>query len=133
MVINRIKDLADKIGVDYRYLPSIVNSKHDGHPTIIEINGQYHYVIKERNIEYKRLVFLNENDLLYQVFKDISFEMATDFELDQRIENQDSRRLILKKQLEILTLLNPKWGKRVKKEHRKIISQYPFDDSYEEE
>lgn len=126
---NRIKLMSEIIEAKPSYLPSIEITRYDGHPFIREIQGFYHYIILERNEEIKRLIFHDTDELLYEIFKDVSFKMGLDFELDNRIDNQDSRRLIFEKQEELLFKLNKNWGNRIKDKHKEILSSFPYKDS----
>ena len=128
-VIETIVRLASKIGADPRNLPTFENTQYDGRPNI-EFLGQYfQYAIQERNTALKSDLFTDLNGLLYQVFKDITFQMAMDDEVAHRVPGVDSRRLIFTKQLELLKELNSDWSKRVEKEQVDQLSVFPFNDT----
>jgi hypothetical protein len=82
----QIKTYAKKINAPLEYLPTIEACQNDGHPMIQEVHGFYHLVIKERDIEYNRKIFQDVNDILYEIFDSVTFSMATDFELKNRIK-----------------------------------------------
>ena len=50
------------------------------------------------------------------------------YELKNRIRNQDSRKIAFTKQEELLRVLNPEWSERKKEEHLEILKGHPFDD-----
>ena len=55
--------------------------------------------------------------------------MAVEFELKNRIPEQDLRRIIFAKQEELLGQLNDSWKKRRHKEHQDILKYRPYDDN----
>lgn len=129
---NKIESLAKMIEVKPSYLPSIETARYDGHPFVREVHGSFHYVIQEGNEEYKRLIFCDTDELLYEVFKGVTFQMATDFELENRNENRDSRRIIFQKQKELLIQLNSNWGDKIEKQQKELLRQFPYNDLEEE-
>jgi hypothetical protein len=54
--------------------------------------------------------------------------MASDYELKNRIEDKDCRRIMFEKQEELLGILNDTWRQRENEEHKRILKNYPFDD-----
>lgn len=61
----------------------------------IEIDERgYHYVTWERGSGHRRSTTENLEELLYWLMKDITFSMASAYELKNRIPNQDSRQLL---------------------------------------
>lgn len=110
------------------YLPTYGYSNDFAQPHI-EINSlQYHYVIIERGQEYERKSTNDIHELLYWIFKSITFNMAIDYEFNNRIESLDSRRIAFKKQEELLNILNPEWREKLENEHKLILEKHPFDD-----
>ena len=96
----------------------------------IEINETgYHYVIWERGNEQRRSSTKDLDDLLYWIMKDITFNMASDYELENRIPNQDSRRLLFETQLKLLKNVNIDFYNRLEDEITNLLIKYPYDDS----
>ncbi|MDR0348690.1 MAG: immunity 63 family protein, partial [Tannerella sp.] len=58
----------------------------------------------------------------------ITFSMSCDYELENRIEDKDSRRMIFDKQEELLGKLDETWKERKHGEYQQILKSYPFDD-----
>ncbi len=120
---KEIDQYAAKIDVPKDYLPTYEHSLDFAHPYIeIDKNDKYNYVIEERGSELSRKVFNTINDLLFQVFSDITFEMAVKYEVNNRIVGQDTRILLFKKQEELMGILNKNWEEKEKKIHTKILS-----------
>ena len=126
---NIVNELAEKINAPTYYLPTFSSPKGDATPNIeVDNLGLYNYVISERGNEYERKITSDLNDLLYWIFASVTFSMACDYELKNRIENEDFRRIMFAKQEELLGLLNKDWEETEKKEHKSILINSPFDD-----
>ena len=54
--------------------------------------------------------------------------MACSYELKNRVERQDSRRLMFSKQEELLGTLNTDWEQQAKSEHEAVLARHPYDD-----
>ena len=126
---NIVNELAKKINAPNYLLPTFSFSIGDATPNIeVDNLGLYHYVISERGNEYERKITSDLNDLLYWIFSVVTFSMACDYELKNRIEDKDSRRIIFAKQVELLGLLRKDWEEKERKEHESILLNSPFDD-----
>nr|WP_314499854.1 Imm63 family immunity protein [uncultured Chryseobacterium sp.] len=115
--------LANEINVPKNLIPEI-NVSNDFAKPFIDTDREekfFYYVIRERGVEHKRDFYGDVQELLYRVFKDITFVMAADFELRNRIENQDFRILLFKKQEELLLKLNCDWAKNIYLENKKYL------------
>jgi hypothetical protein len=102
--------------------------QHDGSAHVELVGDLYNYVVTERGSEYERKSTRDEDELLYWLFADVTFSLASDFEVRHRISGQDSRRQLFSKQVELLGLLRPAWAEREQKEHERIIAEHPFQD-----
>jgi hypothetical protein len=100
----------------------------DGTPYVEIKDNKCFYVSSERGIEYFRKEINGLDELLFLIFESVTFSMACDFEANNRIENQDTRRQVFAKQLELLGKLDSRWEKRVKKDIEKILENAPYDD-----
>lgn len=69
------------------------------------------------------------DELLYWIFKGATFSMAADFEVAHRRENEDFRRILFSKQIELLSQLSPEWALRMAEEHNRTLQDPPFRDS----
>ena len=128
-VENIVKQLAIKIKAPENLLPTFGQQKWDAHPYIeVYGNGLMQYIVSERGEEYERMSTFNLNDLLYKIFTDVTFSMACDYELKNRIEEKDCRRIMFAKQVELLGILNENWKEKERKEHQSILENNPFDD-----
>ena len=133
ITINTIKRLvnqkAEIINAPKNDLPTYSNVK-DSHP-FIEVDQQknLHYVIFERGKEILRKTTNDLDELLYWIFCDVTFSLAIQFELENRLEHQDVRRIFFKKQEVLLKMLDPIWEVKKIEEHQTILKNNPFDDN----
>jgi hypothetical protein len=123
-----VEGYAIKINVPKNLLPTYGNWT-ECHPNVeVDKNGQLRYEFYERGEQIKNEFAWDEDDLCYRIFEDITFIMASDFELNHRARNQDSRRVLFKKQEELLGELKEAWKERKAKEHQDILNIAPFND-----
>lgn len=101
---------------------------YDGTPFVEFQDGSFFFIVSERGQEFERVVG-NAEQILFRVFKSLTSELAGNFELRNRVEGKDARRLRFSKQIELLGLLNPAWALSASKEHQEILYRHPFDDA----
>lgn len=101
---------ANKIHAPLSILP-LINESNDFAKPFIEVDdsGLIYLIVRERGEEYERYITDTIDALLYWVFRDITFTMASKSELDNRVDNQDSRVIIYDEQIKLLNILNPQW------------------------
>jgi hypothetical protein len=120
--------LAALVGVGPELLPTFGHSEDLARPHIeVDATG-YHFVVVERGKEQSRHTTTDFDDLLYQIFQDVTFALAINYELAHRVERRDCRRLIFQRQVELLSQLSNDWGRRRATKHRTILRLHPFDD-----
>ena len=91
-------------------------------------NIGYHYVNSERGNEYERHTTEDINELLYWIIKDITSEIASNYEFSNRLPCADSRRLWFKKWVELMGIIDPKFQKRLEEEINEILKDAPYTD-----
>ena len=113
----------------YSYQSKIQTRRQDdGAPHIEFVNGKYDFVVTERGLELERQTAETEDELLYWLLSDVTTGIASEFELDNRVLGQDSRRQWFAKNVELLARLNPEWACRKESEYAKILTDHPFRD-----
>jgi hypothetical protein len=120
--------LAALIGASGGDLPTYGRSRDFGHPHIEADGNHYHYVIVERGEEFQRRSTRDLDELLYWVFADVTHNMAFSYELRNRVEDQDCRRIALPKQVELLGQIDPRMSARRAAEIEEILRKHPYDD-----
>jgi len=58
----------------------------------------------------------------------VTHDLAGGYSTTYSRMTQDFRRLLFRKQVELLTKLFQNWGERKMEEHKKILEQHPFQD-----
>ena len=124
----KVNELAQKIGAPQNILPTYGYSEQTGRPHVEVSSWAYYYVVAQSGQEVSRYPTLHADELLYKIFVDVTLELAVMYAQENRIENQDIRRLAFQRQVELLALLSPQWGERESQEHIQILKQAPFDD-----
>lgn len=124
-----IYELAVKINAPEDLLPTYGYSRDFAYPHIeIDNSGLLHYVIVERGQELDHKVTDKLDDLLYWIFTSVTSDMACKYELKNRVEHRDGRRIIFEVQEELLGILNANWREKQVKENSQILARYPYDD-----
>ena len=110
----------------YRFL---TERSDDGTPHVEIIGDEYHFVSTERGLDLFRKSFGSKDEILYEMIALDTFWTGVDFEFKNRIESLDCRRMIFAKQLELLNLIDPEWGRRRAAEIEKTLVENPYSDS----
>lgn len=85
-------------------------------------------VVTERGLELERLHLVNDSEALYQMARDVTFSMACRYELANRVEGLDARRLMFAQQLELMGRISPDWQDRLRGEIEAILAEHPYSD-----
>ena len=119
---------ARRIGASGRDLPTYGTSEDGARPHIEVEHGLYHYVVVERGVEIDRRFSDRYDDLLYWIFSDVTHRHAFGYELQNRIEDQDCRRIAFPKQVELMRKIDPVLGGRLEQDIAQILQRAPYDD-----
>lgn len=126
---DEVDRLAEIIGATgHLSLPTYGWTREAGYSHVEADARGYHLVTVERGEELERITTNDLDDLLYHIFADVTFDMANAYELAHRIETRDSRRVLFRKQVELLSELSEHWGPRQAQEQEEILREAPFDD-----
>ena len=123
-----VNSLAVRIGASANDLPSYGQSRDFAFPHVEVADGQYHHVVVERGQEIDRKSSTDYNDLLYWIFSDATHNLAFDYELKNRIEDQDCRRIAFPKQVQLIAKISTAMADRKRKEIEAILLRAPYDD-----
>lgn len=133
-VENIIFKMSNKISVskDSALLPMFSKTKDvfsEGES--IYVDDKYHYIMMERGQVYKHYESEELEEILYPLFKNITFSLAQEYEFNHRKANEDFRRLMWKKQLKLLRKINKNFAEERKKEIEEILTISPYNDDIE--
>jgi hypothetical protein len=126
---SEVDRLARLIGAPEGYLPTYGHTEDGARPHIEVDPSGYHYVVVERGQELERITTTDIDELLSTIFASVTFSLACDYELRHRKANQDSRRLMFRRQIDLLSILSPEWAVREGERHEEILLRHPFDDA----
>ena len=118
---TRLETELTKIDGDTGLLPEINNSNDFAKP-FIEIDGYgYNYVCRERGEEIFRKIPFDIEELLFEVFDNVTFEMASKWELKNRRDNEDVRLQLFAKQVDLMTRISKDFGQRINDRLQRIL------------
>lgn len=125
---NKVITLGQRINAPNSLVVISNISPQNGKPHVEITNGEYRYVTEERGVVFdeKRTACLDE--LFYWIFRDVTAQMAQDYECENRKNDQDFRRIMFDKQLELLGGLSAKWRLWRKQEIEETLARNPFVD-----
>lgn len=118
---------ASRIGASGNLLPTYGDTEDFARPHIEVDSRGYHRVVVERGVERDRITTPDLDELLYQVFRGITSSLDG---TGRRVRGEDPRRQMFRRQLDLLSKLDPKWSARRAEEHRQILKENPFKDSW---
>jgi hypothetical protein len=125
---NEVIELAEKINSPSSLLPTFGRTEDGARPHIEFDNRGFHYVVVERGNELERRTSSVKDQLIYWIFSSVTFSMACEYELHNRVPNQDFRRLLFKKQIELMRQVRPEFAKDLETEQKRILVSNPYDD-----
>ncbi|PKA14324.1 Imm63 family immunity protein [Leptospira haakeii] len=106
-----------------------LNSEEEGLCVDRDLWGYYHFKYIERGHASTDRKTKDPNDILYWLYQSATFENACKYELINRMEKQDFRRILFEKQLSLLKSIGIEYYERHKKEISDILVKYPYRDS----
>lgn len=112
------------------YLFSVASSAtHSGEPHVEIVGDEYHFVVTERGSEFERRKTKDVDELLYWFVSGDVGQIARDWELEGRIDGQDSRRIWFAKEVELLHTIKPEWAERKEHHQQNVLKEHPFNDN----
>ena len=113
LTLSEIEEIVNKVnedlGLDKNKLPSY-GTTNDHNPTFVMVNDDgYSLFIFDpyHDNEDQHLIIstLDINELLFEIFEEATFFIASKYELENRVPNQDTRIITFNKHIEILNSL----------------------------
>jgi len=121
--------LASQIGATGNDLPSYGVTRDFGYPHVEVKGSTYCWVVVERGREIRRKETRDFEEFLYWVFANVTSTLATEYASKNRIKDQDFRRVLFAKQVELLEKLSPSWAQARESEIADILQRRPYNDS----
>jgi hypothetical protein len=123
-----IRRLAGMIQAGDDVFPVFGGPKIESRPRITVNWIGYHYQLPWLDPLTTTVTTRNLDDLLYYVFSDITSALAKIQAEKDPIPDQDPRRLIFQKEVELLRVLSHDWAKRRTVLEEEFIQEVPYDD-----
>ena len=92
-------------------------------------HAPYRYITAERGTIYRDEGAADLHRFLYYPLQDITHYIAGQYELDHRQPDQDFRRILFAKQLELLAAIHPDYAAWRKAEIDTVLQLHPYRDS----
>lgn len=125
---SEVAGLALLTGTTSYVLPTYGRTVDSAHPHVEVDSCLYHYVVVERGKELRRDSTDDFEALLYWIFADVTHALAFSYELRNRIEDQDCRRIAFPRQIELLNRIDPQMARRRAVEISDILLRAPYSD-----
>jgi hypothetical protein len=122
---SRYSALCAKLGATRSFQTA---PQHDGSVHVEVTVDAYHYVVTERGTEFERRRTTDPDELLFWLMSDVTFNLASEYELKHRISGRDFRRLLFQKQIDLMGQLNAEWSERKRHEIQRVLAAHPYDD-----
>ena len=101
----------------------------DGCP-YVEIKGDvFSYVSSERGRELYRKSTHSLDELLYWIMSRAARQMAMEYELENRLDGCDARRIYFSRFIYLLGEIRTEWGEAARQEVEGILKNSPYVDS----
>lgn len=125
---DKVWELASRIDAPKSLTTVFSKSPQDGRPHV-EIHGDEIWLVTaERGSVFSEKKTESSDLLLYWLFRSITSQMAQEYELQHRNEQQDPRRIMFSKQMELMRSLSSSWHEILKGEVENILSTNPYLD-----
>jgi hypothetical protein len=129
-VYSKLKELAETDEVYMQLNVEFANEMPHGMEGIYcyaDTDG-YHYRYVERGTVQKHEITQDLFEITYLVIESCVFSMAVKYERKHRINNQDSRRIIFKKELQLFDVIGEDYRKKAEVEIKDVLREHPFQD-----
>lgn len=127
-ISDRYHTIARSLSAPQKHVRFATSPQHDGSPHVECYGGEFHYIVTERGSEFEHRKTSHAEELLFWLVSDLTWAMASDWELQHRIEKEDFRRQLFRKDVELISKVRNEWGRRKKEKYEKILGGRPFDD-----
>lgn len=127
-VESELHRLAEFIEAQPNQFPTIDNSKEAWPNISFSSNSTVYYEAHGWGEKVFSFPAFDLEHLMFMVFKDITFLMATEYERRNRNSNEDFRRQLFSKQIELMRTLDAEWASRTQREIEEILRAVPSDD-----
>lgn len=119
-----MQSIRNVLGAPPHLLPTFGRNEDYARPEV-RISAQgYHWVVIERGQELQHRTTNQLHELLLWIAEDITFSLASEYELAHRLAGQDSRILLFAKQEELMRRLDPDFAAQLRSRHQNLLRHY---------
>lgn len=125
------KEIEDRLGeINWNdiYFDNGYRNSIEGTYIYSKNNGYHIWYVEKGKVRERRITLKKETVLLY-VLDIVSFDVAMNHAKRNRKENEDFRRELFKKEIEIYSLFGEKYEKKKRREVEKILKKNPYNDN----
>ncbi|MFJ5408400.1 Imm63 family immunity protein [Pectobacterium punjabense] len=126
---KKVNELGKSLGIPESDLHIFSSSPDDGRPHISYDGGLYNYIYAERGGAFFRKTTSSKNELFYWIMSDFIYKVAFQYELENRIENIDGRRIAFNKVLALMGNISDEWRLMAQNEIDDILAKNPYTDT----
>ena len=127
-IAQKFRELVKNYDIHQGYKEFHTTPQHDGSPHVEMEGDEYCFVVTVRGSEFERRRTRDPDEILYFLMEGVTSVVATQFEMKNRTEGKDGRKVWFPYQQKLLYDMKPEWGKRKRDEHEKILKTAPFND-----
>lgn len=124
---ENIYEYGDKICAPKNLL-KICRIPQDDLPCVQMSGDDYLYILSERGVEIERRRTKNIDVLYYWLMDRVVFLMASQYEVAHRVKDQDFRRVLFDKKIELMGVLSKKWEEIARISIQNILKNAPYSD-----
>ncbi|AYH01706.1 hypothetical protein F6Q07_02185 [Pectobacterium parmentieri] len=126
---KKVNELGKSVGIPESDLHIFSSSPDDGRPHISYYGGLYNYIYAERGVEFFRKTTSSINELFYWIMSDFIYKVAFQYELENRVENIDGRRIAFNKVLAFMGNISDEWRLMAQNGIDDILAKNPYTDT----
>ncbi|MFJ4143003.1 Imm63 family immunity protein [Pseudomonas sp. NPDC089734] len=131
--IRELQSMVDELGVRVdapKSLLVILSAPADDGAPYVEIHeNSFNYVSSERGYEIYSKSTNSLDELLYWIMARAVRQMALKYELENRADNCDTRRLYFFRFIQLLGDIKPEWAELARRDVGEILKLSPYIDS----
>lgn len=125
---KEIEDRLGEINWNNIYFDNGYRNSIEGTYIYSKNNGYHIWYVEKGKVREQRITLKKETVLLY-VLDIVSFDVAMNHAQKNRKENEDFRRELFKKEIEIYSLFGEKCEKKKQREVEKSLKKNPYNDN----
>jgi hypothetical protein len=108
---NIVREIGNGVGAPNSMTVVFEKSPQDGRPHVEIIDEMYALISEERGVTLSSSVTSDLDELLYWIFKSITFKMSVEYEIKNRRDGEDIRRVLFQHQVSVLRIISERWAK----------------------